>query len=245
MSCLPRSMLFIVTALSAQSPAFADAETEMALIRAAIAPRLRSNMSLQGAPKDAAQASLDKELQRVRATWLRNRKDPVTNFHVGYLLHAGANPKFFPERGPKAPDLDILPPGKSVELDVLRWMSRYGGIETPENAAKGEALLKRSPNDVVLIMRLTIMQTFGKNADRKRALELVDSWLALEPKATEPLLLRGLAHMSIDDRSGGSHAQKAIGAFEDFLRAAPREVSMRPAAEAYLRSLRKLVEKRR
>lgn len=128
---------------------------------------------------------------------------------------------------------------------MLRWLVRDTLDETPQTAAEGEALLKRSPNDLVLVMRLTTMMTFGGNLDRKRAVELTEQWHRLDPKSQEPYIFRGIAYELLDAKAGGPKAHKAIEAFETALRLAPKSAVGRSIAENSLKELRKLVEKRR
>lgn len=226
-------------------PVVRDPEADMRRIRASIAPYILQLRRLTPPDTTNARNALSAQLRPARTAWLRNRKDPVANFRVAYLIHAGADKKLLPEWSSQSPDLDLVSPGKSVEYDVLRWLVRDRPSLKASALAKGEALLKRSPNDVTLVMELAYLADDMGNPFAQQAIEYADHWLKLDPKAFAPHLTKGGVYMRLDGESGGPMARRAIPSFETYLRLAPKNALARQAAEVSIKYLRELIAKRR
>lgn len=191
-----------------------------------------------------------RDLKTALAAWERNPKDVATNFEIGYLLLARGDTTERQRRAPKAPDFSILPPGRSVEFDTLRWYYQEYPAENAQTLRTGEALLKLSPNDLGLIATLASTHTYSKDGDPRRALELCDRWLQMGPGAFMPYYYRVNAYdvRLLRDRQAGRPIQKsdleqAIRWSETFLKVAPPEANIRTHAELRLKRLREQLRK--
>lgn len=244
----PLAVCLVCVTACGKEPAL---EARLRSIRERVQVAIRNELCLDNCEAlTKTRAQVARDMKRAIDAWVRSPKGVATNFEIGYLLLARGDTTERQRRAPKAPDFSILPPGRSVEFDVLRWRFTEYPAENAQTLRTGEALLKLSPNDLGLIATLTSTHTYSKDGDLARALELCDRWLKMDPKAFMPYFYRVNVFESRirrDVQAGRppqrADLEQAIKWSETYLKTAPRTAKTWELTESRLKRFRERLRK--